>query len=712
MRIKYDSDRHIFALHTNSMTYAFAINREGLPVHLYWGNKLEEPDSLDLLLEGIDKQYAFGVHQTSLLQTEFRTQEPFDYGEPALLCRFADGVRSVRLRYSAHSIQDDRLCVTLQDEAYPLFVDLHYRGYGTNDLVSRSALIRNEGDLPVVLYETLSACCYLPVGEQYRLTHMAGSWGAEYQKMQLPLTQSKIILENRRGTCGACQQVPFFALDMLGESTETSGEVYYGVLHWSGNFKIAVEKNNLGQVSIAGGINDFDTEYTLAAGKSFETPAFTLGFSHRGFQQMSMTLYDLQYDYLCPRNKAYDQRPIIYNSWYPYEFDVRQDNMLALVNKAADIGAELFVIDDGWMPGRTNDKTGLGDWTVDRRRFPMGLQPIADACHEKGMLFGLWVEPEMVNPNSELYRQHPDWVLRDPTRKQSLCRNQLILNLARDDIRDWAIDWLDQAIKSYRLDYLKWDMNRYFTEYGWPEAPMDEKRSVSVRYIQNLYSIWKHLNENHPQVLFENCASGGGRADFGMVPYADRINRSDNADPVDVMLLHEGFTTLFIPKTAGGAGNIASSPNGINGRITPLSFRIHTGMTGSMSIGINLLTSSETELGTLKESIAAFKKLRPDLQDSYVFRIASAQEHPYSVLEYLRRDGDAFSVFAFAHGMRHWDKILPRFRMRGLKPDGIYVSDEGMRMSGAALMHIGVAIPLKGDYCSAFIHFKKENLAK
>ncbi len=389
MRIMYDAARRVFALHTGNMTYAFAVNRAGMLVHLYWGKQLHAPGDFDTLLGGIDEMDVRGVHQDTLLKPEYRDQEPFDYGEPALLCRFPDGVRSARMRYASHEIKDDCLVIILRDEVYPLSVEVSYQGYGMLDLVSRRAAVTNEGGAAVTLYETLSATCHLPAGEQYRLTHMAGSWGAEYQKMQLAVTQAKIVLENRRGTCGACQQIPFFALDARGEATETAGEVYYGVLHWSGNFKIVVEKNNLGQVSVSGGINDFDTEYSLKAGERFETPAFTLGFSELGFERMSNTLYDLQYDYLCPREKAYAQRPIIYNSWYPYEFDVREDNMLALVQKAADVGAELFVIDDGWMPGRTNDRTGLGDWTVDKNRFPGGLLPIAKACHDRGMLFGL-----------------------------------------------------------------------------------------------------------------------------------------------------------------------------------------------------------------------------------------------------------------------------------------------------------------------------------
>ena len=272
-----------------------------------------------------------------------------------------------------------------------------------------------------------------------------------------------------------------------------------------------------------------------------------------------------------------------------------------------------------------------------------------------------------------------------------------MLNLARDEIRDWAIAWLDDLIDTCQLDYLKWDMNRYVTETGWPDAPYEEQQSLSVRYTKNLLAIWQHLNEKHPDVLFENCASGGGRSDFGMVPYADRINRSDNADPVDVMVLHEGFSMLFVPKTAGGAGNIAPARHHIHERPTPLSFRIHWGMTGSMSIGINLLTAPQEELDELKKAIAEFKRLRGDLQDAYVYRIASATQHPYALFQYVRRDRKAFTLFSFAHGMRCWDLPMPRFRMRGLLPDAVYVCEDGRRMTGEALMNIGVEVSLKGD---------------
>ncbi|MFR1408130.1 MAG: alpha-galactosidase, partial [Acutalibacteraceae bacterium] len=379
--------------------------------------------------------------------------------------------------------------------------------------------------------------------------------------------------------------------------------------------------------------------------------------------------------------------------------------LIDFIPKAKYIGAELYVIDDGWMKGRTDDKHGLGDWVIDPVRFPRGLGYIADKVHEAGLMFGLWVEPEMVNPDSDLYRAHPDWVLSEPNRDRTLSRTQCVLDMSRDDITDWAIDWLDKLIIDAKLDYLKWDMNREQTEIG----PDSLERGVAVKYMKNIERIWKHLNERFPDLLLENCASGGGRADYGMLPYADRVNRSDNADPIDVMLLHEGYSTLFVPKLAGGAGNVSPSPNHVNKRSAPLDFRVNSGMTGSMSVGVNLLKCDDDELDRLRDAVDRFKTLRPGLQDAYVYRIASAHEHPYSVLQYVKRDKSEFTLFAFGHGMRQWDKQSLRFRMRGLAPDKLYVSESGVTVSGAALMNGGITLGMYGDYYSHVETWKAMN---
>ena len=704
MRITWNAALRYFHLATTEMSYLMGVTLDGRLLHLYWGAALTCPGSADEVARAGLDAYAMAQTKDSRRDRscyEIPTLLPGDYSEPVLACVHPDGVRSLRLRCTGHRIEGDRLTVELADEVYPLRVEAVYRGWADLPLLSRSLTVYNDAGEDTILDVIKSAAWHVPQGHTWRLTHFAGDSLSEYMRQEVILSQARTVLQNNRLTQGGHQQVPFFALDRDGRTTETEGELYFGVLHWSGDFCITAEVQSGRRVSVTGGINDRTANWRLEPGQRFETPLFTAGFVRNGFERMSEVLYDWQYDHLLPRglmtDKAHGVRPILYNSWYPYSFHITEENCLGLVDRCADLGVELFVVDDGWMPGREGPSKGLGDWTADPVRFPRGLSAIAERCRENGLLFGLWVEPEMVNPDSDLYRAHPDWVIHDPSRGPSLQRSQLILNLGRDDVRDWIIETLDRIVETYKPDYLKWDMNRYVTENGWPDAPPEDKKSLPIRYIRNLTAVWDHLNRTYPDLLLENCASGGGRADFGMVPYADRINRSDNSDPVEVMLIHEGFTTLFPPKTAGGAGNIALERTAAQGRVTPLDFRILWGMTGSLSIGINLLTATEAEMDQLRAAIGTFKRLRPDLQDAYVYRIASAREHPYALFQYVRRDRRAFSLFAFAHGMRSRDLPLPRFRMRGLLPEVLYVSDDGREMTGEALMEFGLSVSLLGD---------------
>ncbi len=701
MKITFDPARKLFRLISTEMEYAFAINEKGELINLHWGSPMCCDEDYSLLLS--DNSIMAANIGRGYNSGEYRFGAPFDYSSPAIRAKFSDGVESLRLVYRSHEIKEDRLEVVLGDSFYPLEVKLIYRMFGDLPIISRSAVITNRGEDEVILRSAMSATLQLARGVDYRMTYFSGDWSAEYQRQTVMLKQSKVVLETTQLTEAAMHYVPFFALDD-GNSTEMAGEVYFGALQYSGDFKISAEchcTNNAKRTSVTLGVNDFTSETALAGGEHFETPSAIAGFSNRGFEHMSEILYDWQFDHILPRgrktDKAHSVRPVIYNTWYPYEFRIDEEKLIDFIPKAKYIGAELYVIDDGWMKGRSNAKKGLGDWVIDTERFPHGLGYIADKAHEAGLMFGLWVEPEMVNPDSDLYRAHPDWVLSEPNRESSFQRNQLILDMSRDDITEWTIDWLDKLIVEAKLDYLKWDMNREGSEIGINKL----ERGIAVKYMRNIERIWKHLNEKFPELLLENCASGGGRADYGMLPYADRVNRSDNADPIDVMLLHEGYSTLFVPKLAGGAGNVAPSPNYVNKRTSPLDFRINSGMTGSMSIGVNLLNSDQNELDALKAAVSRFKELRPALQDAYVYRIASARENPYSILQYVKRDRSQFTLFAFGHGMRNWDnKQLSRFRMRGLKPTAIYTSENGKRMSGAALMNSGIEVKIFGDYSS------------
>jgi len=328
-----------------------------------------------------------------------------------------------------------------------------------------------------------------------------------------------------------------------------------------------------------------------------------------------------------------------------------------------------------------------------------------------GMLFGMWIEPEMVNPTSDLYKEHPEWVLTFPNREPTMKRFQYVLNLSRDDVLEFCWNALDKMIGDYDLDYVKWDMNSFIAETG------EKLGDFRIKYIQNLYELWRRMTEKYPDVLYENCASGGGRADYGMAPYCDRTNRSDNADPIDVLKLHEGFSMIFLPRLAGGAGNIAPEKHYINMRTAPLDFRAILGMTGSMSVGINILTCPQEELEELKKYLAAYKEIRHITQNAYLYRLSSMYDSKVAAWEYLARDGSEAVIFVFGHGL-NYRQIIPLLKLRGLEKDALYTVEgessypilpkrEPRTVHGDTLMNNGVRAFPNGDYYGQIIRIKK-----
>ena len=711
--IKYFEDSRKFSIQTENSSYFMGIDEDGRLRNLYYGEKINNAQDVDFDMKLISG--AFTQDTRFHPKQEYITREKLIFSEPCLFGEFDDGTKDFQLLYKSHEITEDgkKLSITLKDIFYDLEVVLNYQVYEGLDLISKNAVIKNLCNQAVVLNKMKSGTLYPTWNRPMRLTHLAGTWGEEYQKLQINLQKGKFTIDNTRGTCAAHNHIPFFALDE-GDATETSGKVWYGLLHWSGDFRIDFEETYEKQLTVTAGVNDFDCSIKLEKGEFFETPLFTTGFSDSGFEKMTETLYDYQYDFLLPQTKIKNEFPIIYNSWYPYEFDVDEEKCLGFIEKAKQIGAELFVIDDGWFEGRKDDTGGLGDWWCDKDKFPNGLKPVAEKAHELGMKFGLWIEPEMVNPYSELYKKHSDWVLSFPNRENTERRHQLVLNLARKDVMEFAWESVDRIIREFDLDYVKWDMNRYFSE------TVPHCDDLRVRYIENLYEIWRRLNEKYPDVLFENCASGGGRADYGMAPYSDRINRSDNADPIDVLKLHEGFSTYFLPRLAGGAGNIAPSPYYLNGRSVPLRYRAHLGMTGCMSVGINILKSPQEELDKLQKYLAEYKEIRHIIHNAYLYRLSSAFENDYTVWEYLSRDKKEAVVFVFAHNMNFRGSV-PRIRLRGLDKNKAYrvrgeeyhlpytdmVAPEERIIHGDALMNFGIRIDPIGDYYSQVIKIEE-----
>ncbi len=700
--IKYNAESRIFIIETNNSSYIFKLNDKGVPIHIYYGSKLLNPD--EIIIKGsIDKErLTLGVTGISKYTPEYAAYCKGMFDEESFKAIYFDNQSNVELSYKCHRIEDDLLALTLTDEAYSLEITLEYLVREDLDIIERRAIIKNNGNT-MEIENAASATIHLPAQKDYEIYTFSGSWCREYTPVRCKIPEGKISFDTRRGVSSGPHHVPFFAVSNANfPANEQSGELYFGILKYAGNFRNVFEKNNAGVVKITTGINFFDTKVKLNRGESFETPTVIIGFTHNGYSGMREHIYDLEFNVLANKNNISKPFPIIYNSWYPYLFNVNEEKLIALIPKVKEIGAELLVIDDGWMIGRVNDKGGLGDWYEDKEAFPNGIKAISKKVHENGLLFGIWVEPEMLTEDSALYKEHPDWVLGYENRETTYIRNQRVLNLSRDDVYFFCEQTLDRIIEDYELDYLKWDMNRYICE-------TDTTSDFYIKYTKNLTRLYKHIREKFPRLLIENCAHGGARSDFGLFEYCDRINRSDNADPIDVMKLHSGFADMFLPRYAGGAGNIAPSPYHLSHREAPLEYRAALGMTGSMSVGIDLLTASSDEIQKLKEYISYYKSIRPILHNSYFYKLSQPIDENTVVWEYLARDRRNAVVFIFSNGLNFASGL------RSVKPIGLIPEKKyevmGQVLSGDTLMKFGIDFfegdCIKQDYYSKLIEIKE-----
>ena len=396
---------------------------------------------------------------------------------------------------------------------------------------------------------------------------------------------------------------------------------------------------------------------------------------------------------------------MLYNSWEATGFAVSEDGQGRLAELAAQIGVECFVVDDGWFAGRNNDRAGLGDWTPDPVKFPRGLTPLIGRVQALGMRFGLWVEPEMVNPDSDLYRAHPDWVYHFANRARTQRRNQLVLNLARPDVADWVFRTLDGLLSANDIGFVKWDMNRPFAEPGWPEQAGRNPERIWTEHVRNLYAILDGLRAAHPGTDFESCSGGGGRVDLGILGRVQQVWTSDNTDAWDRVAIQEGFTQVYPAQVM--AAWVTDSPNFLTGRRLPLSFRFHVAMAGALGIGGDLLRWDAAELAEAARLVAVYKEIRPVIQRGSLYRVASARTDPVGASEYLSADGSEVVVLCW-WGPGQLGGQLFRLRLAGLDPDARYTdADTGAEHLGAALMNVGLDQPGGADFGSALIRMRR-----
>jgi alpha-galactosidase len=711
----------VFRLDGGNSTYAFGVNERGELQSLYWGGRLGSHDSIPPA-HSLPEMASFDSPSTTTPQ-EYASWGAGLFTDPALKITFADGNRDLVLHFvSATPNGSQAIDVLLKDILREIYVTLHYSIDRDSGILARSANIENREKQPVVIEQAAAAQWTLPPA-RYTLSYLTGRWAGEWTLNQEPILGGSRVIESHRGTTGH-QANPWFAISRdpgqnpaaPAVAQEESGEVWFGALAWSGSWRITVEHTQLDAVRVTGGFNPFDFGYKLKPGEHLETPVFYGGYTHHGLGGASRLLHRFEIAHILPQAPDPKPRPVIYNSWEATEFNVDEAGQIALAEKAASIGVDRFVMDDGWFGQRKNDHAGLGDWYVNQRKFPRGLKPLIDKVHALGMDFGLWVEPEMVNPDSDLYRKHPDWVLNFPGRPGSESRNQLVLNLARPDVRDYISGFLDKLLTENDIAFLKWDYNRNWSEPGWDQVPIDEQKRVYVEFIRNLYAILADLRKKHPKVEIESCSGGGGRVDLGILRYTDEVWVSDNTDPFDRLSMQDGFTYAYTPQIM--MAWVTDSPHWNQNRATSLTYRMLSSMQGSLGIGANLNRWTAEDFATAKRLIAAYHSVQRTIVHGDLYRIISPRNgSQMSATETVSADKNQAVVFAFANATTE-GRGFPLLQLHGLDPGAeyklIWIEGKALagtpeRASGAWWTNHGLELDLRGDFQAAAFHLDRQN---
>ena len=671
---RLDEATKVFRLDGGNVTYAFGVNSHGELQPLYWGGRLAAADRIPAAAPA--REWASFDSSYTNTPEEYAGWGAGLFVEPALKVTFADGNRDLVLHYESNEITTDGFKIVLKDIKRQVFVTLRYAIDAETGILGKSATIENREAQPITIEQAAAGAWALP-SAHYTLNYLTGRWAGEWTLTQEKLQPGERVIESRRGSTGH-QANPWFAIQAGESPNEDAGEVWFGALAWSGSWRITVERDQLDGVRVTGGFNPFDFGYVLQPGQKLESPVFYGGYSAHGLGGASQLLHHYEIAHVLPHRMGEGElaapkpRPVIYNSWEATEFRVSEEGQIALAEKAAALGIDRFVMDDGWFGQRKDDHAGLGDWYVNQEKFPHGLKPLIDKVHALGMDFGLWVEPEMVNPNSDLYRKHPEWVLNFPGRPRSEQRNQLVLNLARPDVRDYVLGFLDKLVSENDIAFLKWDYNRNWSEPGWDQLPPAEQKKVYVEFTRNLYGILAELKKRHPKLEIESCSGGGGRVDLGILEYADEVWPSDNTDPFDRLTQQDGFTYAYTPQVM--MAWVTDSPHDLEGqrRVTSVQYRMLSSMQGSLGIGANITKWTDEEMATAKRLIAAYHQVQPTIVQGDLYRLISPRDgSEFSATQTVNRDKSQSVVFAFIHSTQEGRKF-PRLKLKGLDPKADY----------------------------------------
>ncbi|MBM4763540.1 alpha-galactosidase [Bacillus sp. B15-48] len=728
MGISYDSEHQIFHLQGKDVSYVMQVIPRGYLTHLYWGKMIQVYRGSNPILYTYRGGFSPNpdlTDRTFSLDTiphEYPAYGNGDFRTPAYQIQLSNGSTVTDLRYQTHRIykgkrklpglpttyvEDDDEAETLEviiiDKLINLTVTLFYTVYKYFNVITRSVRFDNQGNDPLKILRALSSNVDFRDNE-FELFSLYGAHTNERNIARRPLAPGLHVIESRRGASGP-QHDPFFALLRKG-TNEESGEVFAFHFVYSGNFLAQVEVDQFRNTRASIGLNSFDFSWLLEPNDHFQTPEAVMVYSSRGLGEMSRTFHQLYRTRLCQGIHRDLLRPILINNWEATYFQFTAEKIEQIAKKGKELGMELFVLDDGWFGKRDNPKSSLGDWVVDKRKFPNGLEDSVQRIREMGIEFGIWFEPEMVSEDSDLYRKHPDWCLHVPNRPRSVGRNQLVLDLSREEVCEYIIEAVSKILSSAPISYVKWDMNRHMTEIGSASLPPERQRETAHRYMLGLYRVLEEITSRFPNVLFENCSSGGGRFDPGMLYYMPQTWTSDNTDAISRLKIQYGTSFLF-PFSSIGA-HVSAVPNHQVGRVTSLEIRGHVAMSANLGyeLDVTKLTNKEKEL--IKQQIVYYKEIRHIIQFGHFYRILSPFSGNEAAWMFVSEDQSEAVVGYF--------KILSQpappiriLKLKGLHEDFLYQHvDNGKVYGGDELMNVGLTIPrTKGDFISFFWRFVK-----
>ncbi|EOH94406.1 alpha-galactosidase [Enterococcus pallens] len=718
--IEYLANCKQFHLSNKHISYIFCVSEDGKLLQLYYGKKVPQEKSYTHLIEQHYRQQAPCRKKDDLLYSldslkqELPEYGTSDYRHPAIRLRQPNGSAISELVYSFHKIkagkeslpglpatyteeplEAETLKVCLKDELTGVVVEVMYAIFSDLPVITRNVNVINQGSENIFLTHLMSLNLDLP-DSNYEWLQLSGAWGRERHVKKRTLQQGIQSIESTRGISSP-QQNPFVAL-ARAETTEFSGEVIGATLVYSGNFLVQAEVDTFDVTRLQLGINPFNFEWKLAPKETFVSPEAVLVYSDQGLNGMSQTFHTLFRKHLVRGEWRDRERPVLINNWEATYFDFNEDKLLAIAEKAQQVGVELFVLDDGWFGQRTHEKAGLGDWYVNKDRLPDGMGALANKIRGLGLKFGLWFEPEMINLDSDLYRKHPDWMLHTPNRKASHGRHQYVLNYANPEVVDNIFQQMCLVIDDSKLQYIKWDMNRVLSEVYAVNLPADQQGEVFHRYVLGVYDLYERLTTKYPNILFESCSSGGGRFDAGMLYYAPQAWTSDDTDAVERLKIQYGTSFLY-PLSSMGS-HVSVIPNHQTNRLVPLDTRANVAYFGTFGYELDLSKLSADEITEIKEQIAFFKKYQSVFHNGTFYRIQSPFEKNRTETSWMVVSEDqTIAIAGYYKMLNEVNRSFHRMKLQGLKADWDYVID-GHVHSGAELMYAGL---VSSDASSGFL---------